>query len=118
MVEDECGAGDVAGLAWAGADVLQDAPADGEQGEPAFARATQGTLSTVASAGMEVKFPTTGWLLARDEDADPGAVVPRAGQGVQASCGGPVWGRRGMGAGRGGGVGAAGAPPAAARAAS
>ena|SRR5215472_1924987 len=36
----------------------------------------------------------------RDEDADPGAVVPRVGQGEQASPGGPVWGRRGMGAGR------------------
>ena len=44
----------------------------------------------VAGAGIEVNLLAAGWLLARDEDADPGAVVPRVGQGGQ-----------GMGAGRG-----------------
>jgi hypothetical protein len=80
--------------------VLHDAPAAGEQGEPAFAQAAQGTLKRVAGAGIEVKFPAAGWLLDRDEDADPGAVVPRVGEGGQASCGGPVQGGQGMGAGR------------------
>jgi hypothetical protein len=53
-----------------------------------------------ARDGIEVKFPAAGWLLDRDEDADPGAVVPGVGQGGQASCGGPVQGGQGMGAGR------------------
>jgi hypothetical protein len=56
----------------------------------------------VAGAGIEVNLLAAGWLLARDEDADPGAVVPRVGQGEQASCGGPVGGGQGMGAGRAG----------------
>jgi hypothetical protein len=34
MGEDECGAGDVADLGWAGGDVLQDVPAAGEQANP------------------------------------------------------------------------------------
>jgi hypothetical protein len=38
MDADKCGAGDVADPAWAGGDVLQDAPTAGEQGEPAFTR--------------------------------------------------------------------------------
>jgi len=36
MGEDECGASDVADFAGAGGDVLEGAPAAGEQGEPAF----------------------------------------------------------------------------------
>jgi hypothetical protein len=65
----------------------------------------------VASAGIEVNLLAAGWLLARDEDADPGAVVLRVGQGGQASCGGPVRGGQGMGAG-GAGVLPAGVSPA------
>ena len=43
MGEDERGAGDATDFAGAGGDVLQGAPAAGEQGEPAFPEATQGT---------------------------------------------------------------------------
>src|SRR6266487_1193803 len=95
MGEDQCGAGDVSDLAWAGGDVLQDAPAVGEQGEPAFAQAAQRTLKRVAGAGIEVMFPAAGWLLDRDEDADRGAVVPGVGRRAARSgrpAGGP--GRR------------------------
>ena len=53
------------------------------------------------------------WLLARDEGADPGAIVPRVGQGGQASCGGPVRGGQGVGAGRVGVLPAGVSPPAA-----
>ena len=38
MSEDERGSGDIADLAGAGGDVLEGAPAAGEQGEPAFGR--------------------------------------------------------------------------------
>jgi hypothetical protein len=71
---------------------------------PASAQeARHGMPKRVAGAGIEVKFLAAGWLLARDEDADPGAVVLRVGQGRQASCGGPVrGGGQGMGAGPGG----------------
>jgi hypothetical protein len=67
----------------------------------------------VAEAGIEVDLLAAGWVLARDEDADPGAVVPRVGRGGQASCGGPVRGGQGMGAGRAGVVSAGVSPPAA-----
>src|SRR5215472_5955459 len=63
MVEDECGAGDGADLAWAGGDVLQDAPADGEQGEPAFTLEEHGMAKRVAGAGIEVNLLAAGWLL-------------------------------------------------------
>jgi len=39
MGEDECGADDVADIAGAGGDVLEDASAASDQGEPAFAEA-------------------------------------------------------------------------------
>jgi hypothetical protein len=69
MREDECGAGDVADLAGAGGDVLEGAPAAGEQREPAFAETAQGPQDRVAGAGIDVEFPAAGWLLDRDEDA-------------------------------------------------
>jgi hypothetical protein len=50
MGEDERGAGDVADFAEAGGDVLEGAPAAGEQGKPAFSQAAQGTLDGDASA--------------------------------------------------------------------
>jgi hypothetical protein len=49
MGKDEGGAGDVADLAWAGGDVLEGAPAAGEQGEPAFSQAAQRPLSGAES---------------------------------------------------------------------
>jgi hypothetical protein len=69
MSEDEGRADDVADLAWAGGDVAEGAPAAGEQGEPAFAQAAQGTLDGVAGAGIDIQFPwpaVRGWLRARD----------------------------------------------------
>jgi hypothetical protein len=72
MREDEGGAGDVADLAGAGGDVLEGAPATGEQREPAFAEAAQGPLDRVAGAGIDVEFPAAGWLLDRDEDGELG----------------------------------------------
>jgi len=58
MGEDERGAGDVADFAGAGGDVLEGAPAAGEQGEPAFAEAAQGTLESVAGTGVDIEFPS------------------------------------------------------------
>jgi hypothetical protein len=46
--QDEGGAGDAAGFAGAGGDVLEGAPALAEQGGPAFARAAQEPLDGVA----------------------------------------------------------------------
>jgi hypothetical protein len=57
--------------------VLQDAPADGEQGEPAFAQEEHGMAKRVAGAGIEVNLLATGWPLARDEDVDPRRCQPR-----------------------------------------
>ena len=57
MGEDERGAGDVADLAGAGGDVLQGAPAAGEQGEPAFAEAAQRAENRVAGACADIEFP-------------------------------------------------------------
>jgi len=82
--------------------VLQDAPVDGEQGEPAFALEEHGMAKRVAGAGIEVNLLAAGWLLARDEDADPGAVVPRVGRGGAGQLRRPGRGGQGMAAGRAG----------------
>ena len=52
MGEDKGGAGDVADFARAGGDVLQGAPAAGEQGEPSFPEAVQGALEGVTGTGL------------------------------------------------------------------
>ena len=83
MGEDECGAGNVADLA--GGDVLESAPALGEQGEPAFAETAQGALEGIAGAGANIEFPSAGGLLDRDMNADAGAAVAGVGQGGQVS---------------------------------
>src|SRR6516165_8853032 len=57
MGEDEGGAGDVADLAGAGGDVLQDPPAAGDQREATFTQAAQRVLDRVAGAGIDVEFP-------------------------------------------------------------
>ncbi len=75
MGEDERGAGDVADLAGAGGNVLEGAPAAGEQGGPAFPEAAQRALDGVASTGIDIQFLPAGGLIDRDEDADAGAVV-------------------------------------------
>ena len=62
MGEDEGGAGDVADFAGAGGDVLQGAPAAGEQGEPAFAQAAQGTLDGIAGPGIDIELPPASGL--------------------------------------------------------
>jgi hypothetical protein len=59
MGQDGRGAGGIASLAGAGGDVLEGAPAAGEQGEPAFARAAQGPLDGVAGTGVDVQFPAS-----------------------------------------------------------
>ena len=71
MGEDERGAGDIADFARAGGDVLEGAPAAGEQDEPAFAQAAQRALKGVAGAGVDVEFPPVGRLFDRDVDAAP-----------------------------------------------
>ena len=48
--EDEGRTGDTADFAEAGSDVLQGAPAAGEQGEPAFAEAAQGPQTLIAGS--------------------------------------------------------------------
>ena len=81
MGEDEGGAGDSADFRWAGGDVLQGAPAGGEQGEPAFAEAAQRALDGVAGAGTDIEFPAVGGLLDRDVHTDACAVVAGIGKG-------------------------------------
>ena len=94
MGEDERGAGDVADLAGAGGDVLQGAPAAGEQRESAFAQAAQGALEGVAGAGADIEFPPVCGLLGGDVDADACAVIAGVSQGGQPGGGGPVKGGR------------------------
>ena len=67
----ERGAGDVAGLAGAGGDVLQGAPAAGEQRESAFAQAAQRALEGVAGASADIEVPPVCGLLDGDVDAVP-----------------------------------------------
>lgn len=81
MGEDEGGAGDIADLARADGDVLEGAPAAGEQREPAFAGAAQGPQDRLAGAGIDVEFPAAGRLLDRDEDAQARTFVAGVGQG-------------------------------------
>ena len=104
MGEDECGAGDVADLAGAGGDVLEGAPAAGEQGEPAFSQAAQGALDCVAGAGIDVEFPRAGRLFDGYMNADADAVVTgsaKVGRSAAAARYSPV--QRGQGVGAGGG---------------
>jgi len=63
MGGDEGGPGDIAGLAGAGGDVLQGAPAAGEQREPAFAQVAQRAEQRVAGAGADIEVPPVGGLL-------------------------------------------------------
>ena len=80
MGQDERGAGDIADLAGAGGDLLEDAPAAGEQGEPAFAQAAQGPLDGVAGAGIDVQFPAALGLFDGNQDADARAVISGIGE--------------------------------------
>src|SRR5437667_5928234 len=75
MGEDEGGAGDVAGFAGAGGDVLEGAPALVEQCEPSFAQAAQRALDGVAGAGADIEIPPIWGLFDRHVDAHSGAVV-------------------------------------------
>src|SRR6516164_7236088 len=77
MGEDEGGAGDVADLAGAGGDVLQDPPAAGEQGEATFTQAAQRVLDRVTGAGIDVEFPAAPGLFDGNQDADARAVGVR-----------------------------------------
>jgi hypothetical protein len=61
--QDERGPGDAADLAGAGGDVLEGAPAVGEQSEPAFAQAAQRALDGVAGASIDVEFLPAGGCL-------------------------------------------------------
>lgn len=81
MSEDECGAGDVADFAGAGGDVLEDAPAAFEQGEPAFAEAAQAAVEAVVGAVVDAEGLAVGGVLDGCEDADSGAFVAAVGQG-------------------------------------
>jgi hypothetical protein len=90
MGEDERGAGDVAGLAGAGGDVLQGAPAAGEQRESAFAQAAQRALEGVAGASADIELSPVCGLLDGDVDADARAVIAGVSEGGQPGGGGPV----------------------------
>ena len=63
MGQDQGGAGDVAGLAGAGGDVLEGAPAAGDQGEPAFAQAAQRAEQGVVGAGIDIEVLPAGGCL-------------------------------------------------------
>jgi hypothetical protein len=54
----------------AGGDVLEGAPAAGEQGEPAFAQAAQRAEHGVAGAGIDAGVPPASGLPDRDVHAD------------------------------------------------
>jgi hypothetical protein len=60
MGEDERRTGDIVDFARAGRDAVEGAPSAGEQGEPSFAQAAQGTLDRVASAGIGSPAPPAG----------------------------------------------------------
>src|SRR5439155_15022695 len=97
----ERGTDDVADLAGAGGDVLEGAPAAGEQGEAAFALAAQRPLDGVAGASADVEFPAAGRLFHRNVHADARAVISQVGQGGQAGGGGVVEGGQGVDTGGG-----------------
>ena len=78
MGEDEGCTGDAANFAGAGGDVLEGAPAAGEQGKPAFAQAAQGALDGVAGTGIEVRLPTAGGLFDGNQDAMPASSYPES----------------------------------------
>ncbi len=101
MGEDERRAGDVADFAGAGGDVVKGAPPAGEQREPSFPEAAQGTLESVVGAGIDVKFPAARRLLDGNQDADARALIAGVGKGGQAGRGGRVERGQGMGAGGG-----------------
>ena len=101
MGEDERRAGDVADFAGAGGDVVKGAPPAGEQREPSFPEAAQGTLESVAGAGIDVKFPAARRLLDGNQDADARALIAGVGKGGQAGRGSRVERGQGMGAGGG-----------------
>ena len=88
-------------FAGAGGDVLECAPAAGEQCEPLFPEAAQGALDGVAGAGIDIEFLTARGLSDGDQDADARAVVAGIGEGGQLRRGGPV--ERGQGVDAGGG---------------
>ena len=90
MGECKRGPGDVADLAGAGGDVLEGAPAAGEQRESAFAQAAQGAEQRVASTGIDIEVTPVRGLPDRDVHAGASAVVSRIGQGGQPRSGGPV----------------------------
>ena len=65
MGEDEGGFDDVADLAGAGGGVVEGAPAAGEDGESAFADATQSAEEGVVGAVVHVEDLVTGGLFDR-----------------------------------------------------
>ena len=85
MDEDECGFGNVAYLAGAHHDVLEDFPAFAEKGEASFAEAAQGTEQGVSRAGIDTEFGAVFGLFHRSMDAVPSDMGAR--------CRGPVRGR-------------------------
>ena len=91
--EDECGFGYLGDSARAGGDVLEGAPALGEQGECSFAEAAQGSQERIWGAGVQVEFAPAGGVFHGGFDADSGAVVAVVGQGGHSEGGGAVQGR-------------------------
>jgi hypothetical protein len=83
MGEYERGAGDVTDFAGANGDVLEGAPAAGEQREAAFAQAAHGPLERIAGAVADIELAVRGGLADRDVDADSGALIAWIGQGSQ-----------------------------------
>jgi hypothetical protein len=99
--EDERSAGDIADLAGAGGDVLEGPPAAGEQGEPAFAQAAQGTLDGVSGTGIDVQFKAAGGLPDGNRDASARTLISgsaRAGSPAAAAgySAGKAWARAGV----------------------
>ena len=71
MGQDQRGAGNVTDLAGADGDVLEGAPALGEQREPAFSQAAQGALERVIGASADIEVAAASRLSDREEDAEP-----------------------------------------------
>lgn len=94
MGEGECGFDHVPDLAGAGSDVVESAPAAGEDGESAFAQAAQAAQECVVGAGVHVEDLVTCGLFDRGVRANTRALVAAVGQRGQVELGcGPVQGR-------------------------
>src|ERR1051326_3397113 len=87
MGKYERGFDDVADLAGTGGDVMQGAPASGQDGESSLAQTTQSAEQGIVGTGVDIENLPVGRLFDRGEHANTGAVVASIGQRGQPGCG-------------------------------